>query len=137
MAFTKVEDVAAQETKPFALPYTASGTIKAGQGVAVSGSAETVRVNSIDGTTAGNCYGSAFVGVAAYGASDGDEFGVYGPGSLVNTRVSGTVHPGNILTPYKEGYLIAHPGVASGNSVVAGVAMEDANNEETCKVMLK
>ena len=61
--------------------FTASGTIYKGQGVYI------VDDNKVKVPATSDTCG---IGVADRDASDGDEIGVYGPGCVVNTRVSGS-----------------------------------------------
>lgn len=60
--------------------FTASGAIKKGQGVYIVDDKKVKVPSTAD---------KVGIGVAMYDADDGDEVAIYGPGCIVNTRVSG------------------------------------------------
>jgi len=95
MAFTAITDRSVVVQEGVMMDFIASGTIKAGQGV------EAVNGMKVKVPTA---WTEGFVGVAAYNADDGDQVLVYGPGSIVWTRASGTsVAAGKELGLYADG----------------------------------
>jgi len=88
MTFSEITtaDIIVQEGT-FAFDYDASGTVYAGQGVYAIG---TLQVKAPATTLDIPKVQKGCVGVAAYGATDGEPVAVYGPGNIVNIRVSGT-----------------------------------------------
>jgi len=63
------------------LPFTASGTIKAGQAVVPIGKMQVY----VPASSSANG-----IGIAAYDASDGEKVMVWGPGNIVKARISGS-----------------------------------------------
>ena len=101
MAFSEITtaDIITQEGT-FAFDYDCSGTVYAGQEVYAIG---TMQVKA-PGTTD---LQHGCVGVAAYGQTDGKPVAVYGPGNIVNVRVSGTsTVAGDSLSLTKDGEFV-------------------------------
>jgi hypothetical protein len=109
----------------------ASGNLKAGQGVVYTSGA----VMAPTETTRSQYAKHAF-GVVAYDATHKDLVSVYTYGTVVRTRVSGAVKPGQPVYLAKDGFFRAVDANAmkSGNS--CGVAIDDAANDEIAQILL-
>jgi len=98
MAFTAITtvDVPAQPgTKTYNLE--ASGAILKGQAVVMTGDNQ---VGVPGGVT------DMLIGIAAYSVTTaGDDIAIYGPGNLVNARISGTDVAGTMVGAHEGGFL--------------------------------
>ena len=114
MAFTAITtvDIAAQPgTKLYG--FTASGAILKGQAVVMTGDNQVgVPGDSLD----------VLIGIAAYSVTTaGDEIALYGPGNLVNVRLSSaSAVAGTMVGAYDDGFL--HTSLYSGAVVTKTVA---------------
>lgn len=95
MAYTAptTDDVCPQGLRNAYGVFRASGSVSKAQIVKASGD-QTVEAS--DDTI-------EWFGIAANDASDGDDVAVYGAGSIVNTKISGTVSPGTAVGPNGDG----------------------------------
>ena len=128
MAFTNPTDDIILQEGVFAYDYEASGSIKAGQCL--------IPIGTFQAKVVGNDPSDAFIGVAAYAASDKDQIAVYGPGNIVRCIVSGTSKctVGDDLMTAAEGK-VSNAGAAAGKKI--GVALQtQATADGTVKVLL-
>ena len=131
MTFTAVsgERVIFQEGT-FMYSFECSGTVYAGQFIMPCGDMKVKAANVASGQ-------SAF-GVAAYGQTDGNMIGVYGPGNIVRGTVSGTsVTAGTLIQTDSEGSMIptgTNLDWATSGSAIA-LESQTTNNGE-CRMLL-
>jgi len=97
MAFTSPSQPIEIVPEGSMLPFTASGSIQAGQAVVPAGDMKVY----VPASSSANG-----IGIAAYDASDGEKVMVWGPGNIVKARISGTGSdsPGALLK-YNHGWL--------------------------------
>ena len=134
MTFTEVTgEVGLQGTLP--LSYECSGTIYKGQAVRLCG---TMKVKAPGATPAGGVI-SGCVGIAEYKQTDGQWIGVYGPGTICYSRISGTTGlVGEYLAPVGAGLLEYHAAQKPCSGNVGFIALEtQATTIGLCRVLIK
>ena len=139
MSFTAISDenILRQETW-LAVNFKASGTINAGQAVEFykerAGFPNPyVLVSSKDhGANTGSS--NAFIGVAAYTATNKKDIGVYTNG-IVTVRASGSITSGDKVKAVSKGYFqVQHTAGSGGN--YQGVALETFTSDEAGMILL-
>jgi len=134
MTFTSPTDDIIVQEGTFAYSFTASGSVKAGQGVIMTGEMEV-------GAPASNvALAKGCIGVAAYDQSDGKPVAVYGPGNIVRVIISGASHctRGDTLMCGPEGKFYAVTDSTYLVSGISAIALEtQASADGTAKVLLK
>ena len=129
MAFTAIstKDVCIQEGGVGGYNMIASGTILAGQAVEIVTYPYVIATDSNPALD--------FIGVAGESASSGEPVAVYGPGSIVYSRVSGaSVAAGDELQATKDGEFADLAAAASG---LVGIALEtQATADGLCRILL-
>lgn len=93
----------------FAYNFTASGTIYKGQAVCICGDNLVMVCN--DGST--NAGESDVIGLATYGATDGSQIGIAGPGNICVCCTSGQVNGGTAVYGTHDGCLHGTQGNAT------------------------
>jgi len=130
MTFTSPTDDIIVQEGTFAYNYIASGSIKAGQCLE-AGTTSAMNVEIAEDAT------DAFVGVAAYDATNGEPLAVYGPGNIVRCIVNGTSKctvGDDIMVSGSEGK-VSNTGLAVGTKI--GVALEtQATTDGTVRILL-
>jgi len=139
MAFTAItgEDILKEEVWN-ACNFKASGAILAGQ--AVQFYAEQVgkpnsyvlATNKNHGAAKGSS--SAFIGVAAYNATNKGDVGIYTKGK-VTVRASGAITAGDKVAAYSGGYFKA-ANIAGSGGIYNGVALETFADDEAGIILL-
>ena len=140
MSFSAIsdEDILVEETCN-ACNFKASGSINAGEAVEMQ--AERVGTGVPYVKTASQDHGdykassNAFIGVAAYTASHGDDIGVYINGK-VTVRASGAITAGDTVKAVSKGYFQEQELSASGTRY-QGVALETFTSDEAGVILLK
>ena len=134
MTFTSPTDDIIVQEGTFGYGFTASGNIKAGQGVAIYDDM------SVGAPPAATALVKGSIGVAAYDASAGDPVLVYGPGNIVRVIISGASHcsAGDTLMMTSEGKFFA---VTDSTFLVSGItatALETQGSANgTARVLLR
>jgi len=132
MTFTSPTDDIIVQEGTFAYDYIASGTIYAGQCLE-AGTTSSMEVEVAENAT------DAFVGVAAYNATDGEKIAVYGPKNIVRCIVKGTsvCNIGDDLFVSGSEGKVSNAAIDTPINHKIGVALEtQATDGGTVKVLL-
>ena len=128
MTYTAPTDDIIVQEGTFGFSYEANGAIYAGQCLTAQDTMIVDQAADAD---------DAFVGVAAYDASDGDMVTVYGPGNIVRCIVAGTstcTVGDDLMVSGSEGK-VSNTGASTNNKI--GVALEtQATDGGTVRVQL-